>query len=158
MHTYRIVVGVDGSEGGARALAWAVAEAARRGGTVQAVTAWQWADDERAVATGVHPGDAEAKARTMLDEAVAVARAGHPDLPVAAEAVRGPSAEVLTAAAANADLLVLGSHGHGRIFHAVLGSVAEACVRAATCPVVVVPAVHPTPPHGRTVATVSAGT
>ncbi len=37
---YRIVVGVDGSEGGERALRWAVHEAARRGGTVQAVTAF----------------------------------------------------------------------------------------------------------------------
>jgi nucleotide-binding universal stress UspA family protein len=39
MSIYRIVVGVDGSEGGDRALHWAVGEAARRGGTVQAVIA-----------------------------------------------------------------------------------------------------------------------
>ncbi len=156
MQNYRIVVGVDGSEGGARALNWAVTEAARRGGAVQAVLAWQWADDERAVATGVHPADEEARAQHLLDDAVAAARATHPEVPVVvAEAVRGPSAEVLTNAASNADLLVLGSHGHGRIFHAVLGSVAEACIRAATCPVVVVPAARPAP-RARVVATVSA--
>src|SRR5436190_531591 len=90
MHTYRIVAGLDGSDGGLRALSWAVAEAARRGGTVQAVTAWQWTEP------------------------------------------------------------VLGSHGHGRLFHAVLGSVVEQCIRAGVCPVVVVPVPHavnpPAPP------------
>src|SRR5436189_4398723 len=40
----------------------------------------------------------------------------------------------------DADLLVLGSHGHSRLYHAVVGSVAEACIRAATCHVVVEPA------------------
>jgi hypothetical protein len=38
MQTYGIVVGFGGSDGGLRALSWAVAEAAKRGGTVQAVT------------------------------------------------------------------------------------------------------------------------
>ena len=38
---YLIVVGVDGSDGGRRALDWATREAATRGGTVQAVIAWR---------------------------------------------------------------------------------------------------------------------
>src|SRR5438046_4379378 len=122
MQTYRIVVGVDGSEGGQRALSWAVAEAERRGGTVQAITAWaltppQFGADVRA--------DREEAARQALDMAVVAARRGHPDVAVAAEVAAGPAAEVLTGTAADADLLVLGSHGHGRLFHAVLGSVAE---------------------------------
>ena len=37
-----IVVGVDGSDGGRRALDWAADEAAARGGAVQAVAAWRW--------------------------------------------------------------------------------------------------------------------
>jgi len=106
MKTYRIVVGFDGSDGGSRALSWAVAEAAERGGTVQAVTAWQWTEPE-----------------------------------------------VLTTAAADADLLVLGSHGHGRLFHAVLGSVAEQCIRAAVCPVVVVPVPHEVKPRTAPIST-----
>jgi nucleotide-binding universal stress UspA family protein len=56
--------------------------------------------------------------------------------------VFGTATEVLLDSARDADLLVLGSHGHGRVFHAVLGSVAEACVRGGVCPVVVVPVPH----------------
>jgi hypothetical protein len=52
--------------------------------------------------------------------------------------LRRPAAG-LAAAARGADLLVLGSHGHSRISHAVLGSVADETIRAAECPVVVIP-------------------
>ena len=90
--------------------------------------------------------DREDVARQALDQAIAVARRGYPDVAVAAEVAAGPAAEVLTGAATDADLLVLGSHGHGRLFHAVVGSVAEQCIRAAVCPVVVVPVPHPVRP------------
>src|SRR5947209_17007426 len=144
MQTYRIVVGFDGSDGGFRALSWAVAEAARRGGTVRALTAWQWTEPDIGVDLRT---ERDELARRSLDGAVTAARARHPEVPVAGEAVPGTPAEVLTRAAADADLLVLGSHGHGRLFHAVLGSVAEQCVRAGVCPVVVVPVPHQvTPP------------
>jgi nucleotide-binding universal stress UspA family protein len=42
-------------------------------------------------------------------------------------------------AAEGAHLLVLGSHGHSRTWHTVLGSVTEECVREATCPMVIIP-------------------
>lgn len=38
-----------------------------------------------------------------------------------------------------ADLIVLGSHGHGPVVHFLLGSVAERVVRQAVCPVLIVP-------------------
>lgn len=38
-----------------------------------------------------------------------------------------------------ADLVAVGSHGHGGIAHAVLGRVAERVVHRAACPVLVVP-------------------
>jgi nucleotide-binding universal stress UspA family protein len=136
MHTYRIVVGVDGSDAALRALDWAVAEAANRGGTVHAVTAWQWTQPELGAAVRA---EHERMARTALDSAVTEARHPYPQVSVTTEASPGAPADVLTGAAAQAHLLVLGSHGHGRLFHAVLGSVAEECVRRAVCPVVVVP-------------------
>ena len=43
------------------------------------------------------------------------------------------------AAGGAGDLLVLGSHGHSRVRHTVLGSVSEECIRKAACPVVVIP-------------------
>jgi len=39
-----------------------------------------------------------------------------------------------------AGLIVLGSHGHGALYHLLVGSVSEGVVRKASCPVVIVPA------------------
>jgi nucleotide-binding universal stress UspA family protein len=51
-----------------------------------------------------------------------------------------PSAEIVKAAAEwPADLIVIGSHGRRGIERALLGSVAEAVLRHAPCPVLVVP-------------------
>jgi nucleotide-binding universal stress UspA family protein len=58
--------------------------------------------------------------------------------------MEGRPADVLAAAGHNADLLVLGSHGHSRVPHTVLGSVSEECIRKAACPVVIpVPVADP---------------
>ena len=132
--SFRIVVGVDGSEGGRRALRWAIGEAAARGGTVQAINAWRWDAEDRPLDRNDDQVEAE---KLLLHEIGSVPnRVG---ISVASEAVEGRPADVLTAAARDADLLVLGSHGHSRVWHTVLGSVTEECVRYANCPVVVLP-------------------
>lgn len=125
-----IIVGVDGSEGGRQALRWAVQEAHQHGGTVQAVSAWR-ADTAE---TG-----ADAAERALAHEIDALPSFQRTGVPIAAEVVEGRAAEVLTAAAKDASLLVLGSHGHSRTWHTVLGSVTEECVREATCPMVIIP-------------------
>lgn len=135
--TFRIVVGVDGSEGGERALHWAVREAARRGATVRAVTAWTWAGVDAATVSG--PEEARRHVEDMLGKAIVAELNNDPRVPVSTEIVHGPAGPALVDAARGADLLVLGRHGHGRIFHAVVGSVAEHCIREAPCPVVVLP-------------------
>jgi nucleotide-binding universal stress UspA family protein len=142
LSTYRIVVGVDGSDGSDRALRWAIREAAGRGGTVQAVIAWIWDGVDGAVIAKTHPAEERARAEQTLAEAVTAATTAHPGVAVAADAVEGPPGRVLTQAADGADLLVLGSHGHSRLYHAVLGSITQACIRAATCPVLVIPIPH----------------
>lgn len=134
---YRLVVGVDGSEGGERALRWAVHEAARRGGTVQAVTAFTFDDVDASSLTDRQRQ--YALAEQMLGDQVVAALSDNPRVAVTTRVVFGSATEVLLDSARSADLLVLGSHGHGRLYHAVLGSVAEACVRGGVCPVVVVP-------------------
>jgi nucleotide-binding universal stress UspA family protein len=138
-HTFRIVVGVDGSRQGQRALDWAVSEAAARAragqpAVVQAVTAWQ-AD----TLTGSGVPEPRAAADAVLAAAISTASIHHRDVTVAGVAIEGSAADVLGRAADDADLLVLGDHGHGPLYHAVLGSVTEACVRSAICPVVVIP-------------------
>jgi nucleotide-binding universal stress UspA family protein len=140
--TYHIVVGVDGSEGGRRALRWAIREAAARGGSVQAVTAWRLDLYDLPPYAAVHPDEERQRCERLLtheiDSIPAFQRAG---VAIAMEVDEGRPADVLSAAARSADLLVLGSHGHSRVRHTVLGSVSEECVRKATCPVVVIPVV-----------------
>lgn len=53
----------------------------------------------------------------------------------------GSAAEQIreTAERIHADLIVLGSHRHGRLFHSMFGSVRDALVSSAPCPVLVVP-------------------
>ncbi len=142
MSTYRIVAGVDGSDDGNRALEWAAREARRRGGSVQAVTAWTWDGIEGAVVARTHPGEESARAEKALARSVDAVRTLYPDVTIATEAIEGAPAKVLTRAARDADMLVLGSHGHSRLYHAVLGSVAHECIRAAICPVLIVPVPH----------------
>lgn len=134
----RFVVGVDGREGGERALIWAAREADERGGELRMVIAWQW---DGAASLPVPPlGDERRRAEEVLVTALDTVVRRHPRLRVSAEAIEGRAADVLVEAAAEADLLVLGGSGHGRLRHVVLGSVTEQCLRLSPRPVVVVPA------------------
>ncbi|GIE74670.1 universal stress protein [Actinoplanes philippinensis] len=136
-----IVVGVDGSEGGRRALDWAATEATARGGAVRAVIAWSWNGLDYGPVAAVTPTEEDAlAAQVVAAEVDALAQRHGSRLAVTGEAIEGSPADVLTAVAHDADLLVLGSHGHSRVRHTVLGSVSESCIRKATCPVVVIPA------------------
>lgn len=138
--THLIVVGVDGSEGGRRALRWAAAEGAHRGCAVQAVIAWRWDGFDAMAVDGGIAADECARAGETLRAAVdELTPAERGNVAISERVVEGRPADVLTAAAKEADLLVLGSHGHSRVWHTVLGSVSDECVRKATCPVVVVP-------------------
>jgi nucleotide-binding universal stress UspA family protein len=137
---YLIVAGVDGSEGGRRALDWAAQEAVARDGAVQAVIAWSWDGMEYGPIAATRPEEEKSRAAQVLDQEIAqlINRRGS-HVPVFAEVIEGRPADVLAHAARSADLLALGSHGHSRVHHTVLGSVSEECIRKASCPIVVIP-------------------
>jgi len=140
-HSYVIVVGVDGSAAGQHALDWAAAVAAKQGPTasVQAVIGWEFDPADRPESVAIRLADPARVAQRALTVAIATARTRYPDVAIAGEVVEGDPARVLIHASAGADLLVLGSHGHSRMFHAVIGSVAEMCIRLSHCPVLVIP-------------------
>jgi nucleotide-binding universal stress UspA family protein len=141
---HRIVVGVDNSAGSAEALDWALAYARLTGGTVEAVTAWQ-VPPMYVYAYGWTPAGTEDAgiiryAEKTLADRVAQAQGGddHP-VPITTHVMQGPAAQVLLAAGKGAELLVLGSRGHGAFSGMLLGSVSQHCVQHATCPTVVIP-------------------
>lgn len=73
--------------------------------------------------------------------AVEEATAAEPDVsvPVTPEVVNAHPANVLVDESKHADLLVVGSRGHGRVLQRVLGSVSDHCTHHAHYPAVVVP-------------------
>ncbi|MFJ5837662.1 universal stress protein [Streptomyces shenzhenensis] len=133
-----IVVGVDGSAASKEALRWAAREAGLTGAGLRVVTAWRlpvtygYAPDY----SGIGYQD---RARETLDGVVGEVLGPAPRLTVDARVVEGHPAPVLLAAAREADLLVVGSHGHGAFAGMLLGSTAQHCTQHAPCPVVVVP-------------------
>ncbi|HUA31922.1 MAG TPA: universal stress protein [Streptosporangiaceae bacterium] len=134
----RIVVGVDGSSSSRAALAWAVGQARATGGVLDVVTAWEV---PLAIRDPWPPGlttDFEGLAKQAQAQALESLSGQTDQVEIRSRVVEGNAADVLLDAAAGADLLVVGSHGHGGFMRALLGSVGLHCVHHATSPVVVI--------------------
>jgi nucleotide-binding universal stress UspA family protein len=137
----RIVVGVDGFESSRAALRWAIRQARLTGAVVEAVTAWHIPAGTGWVPTADMP-DYQEDAFTVLSEAIAEMCTVDPEVQVCPRVVEGQAGHVLVAAAEGADLLVVGSRGHGGLAEALLGSVGQYCVHHAPCPVVIMRGKH----------------
>jgi nucleotide-binding universal stress UspA family protein len=133
-----IVVGVDGSEPSLNALRWAGKQARMTGATLRVLTTWEVATGTGWVPTFPVDYDPQAVARQALDEAVTETLGADPDVAVERIVKEGHAAPILLAAAKDADLLVVGSHGHGAFAGMLIGSVSEHLVRHAPCAIVVV--------------------
>ncbi|MEV0134148.1 universal stress protein [Dactylosporangium sp. NPDC050688] len=143
-HDRRIVVGVDGSPGSRTALHWAIGQAEQTGATVEAIGAWQDPVTGGSVigwAPMIYTGDSiVALIEKALADTVADVTAQHATtIDVITRVMPGHPAKVLLDAANGAELLVVGSRGHGTFAGILLGSVSQHCVQHAPCPVVVVP-------------------
>jgi nucleotide-binding universal stress UspA family protein len=159
-----VVVGVDGSEGSAKALAWAAQEARMRGATLRIVHAWHFprlsdaaylqastpaqpsgfASDDTAYdefrarvigAAGGEPGDAEA---SVVVAQIAAVLGASPDVPLERHVKQGRAPQVILEAAKDADLVVVGSRGRGGFTGLLLGSVSSQVAQHSHCPVTVV--------------------
>ena len=141
--TDTIVVGVDGSEGGAAALEFAAGEAAFRGARLRIVSAWQVPASayggEFAIPMDVAEWDAfRVHAQHVADEALAQVKKLQQSLEPEVQVAQGQPADVLLAQSADATLVVVGRRGLGGFRSLLLGSVSHQVVQHATCPVVVV--------------------
>ena len=137
-----VVVGVDGSEESVAALRWAARYATATGARVRALLAWHYPAAAGEAPVGVAPEaireQTEAQMHQTLDEAIAKVSAGQDTAGVERSTAYGHPAQALIEASREADLLVVGSHGHGAFTGMLVGSVSIHCVTGAFCPVVVV--------------------
>jgi nucleotide-binding universal stress UspA family protein len=136
-----VVVGVDGSEASEAALRWAHDAALLRGARLQAVHAWSlpYVGDMSAMAAVADRVEVFRQAADrQLSSTVDTVLGGKSGVEVVKVLVEGAPAPTLIDAARDADLLVVGSRGHGGFAGLLLGSVSQHCARHATCPVVVV--------------------
>jgi nucleotide-binding universal stress UspA family protein len=137
----RIVVGVDGSAESKEGLRWALEEARLREASVRAVHAWH---DPYLLTPGYGPpedfeaGALRAKAEKFLGSAVAEVTGDKADVDVELFVAEGPAGSVLVEQAKDADMLVVGSRGHGGFVGLLLGSVSQQCAQHAPCPVLIV--------------------
>ncbi len=132
----RIVVGVDGSPESVLALKWAQTLAHALDATITAVTAWHM---ETVFGSYIVPDwDPDEGARQILKDAVEEAFGGRPPEGFSGVCVRGTPAKVLMEHSKSAQMLIVGSRGHGGFAGMLLGSVSSACAEHAGCPVLVV--------------------
>ncbi|MGC9669769.1 universal stress protein [Planosporangium sp. 12N6] len=137
-----VLLGVDGSSASEPAVGFAFEEAALRGVALTALHAWT-------APVRAEPGDVlpmvydaaivEAEEDRVLAEALAGWRDKYPDVPVRRRLVRGPTRRALIGATRDAQLVVVGSRGRGGFTGLLLGSVSQAVLHHANCPVAIVP-------------------
>lgn len=134
--TYKIVVGVDGSDQSRAAMDWAVQESKLRKGELQALTAWNFPYISDAFGTAwdyeIFQKDAQAILEAELE------RVKNQDVAITGRIVEGNPASALIEASRDADLVVVGSRGHGGFTGMMLGSVSHQTIHHAHCPVLVI--------------------
>ena len=134
--TYRIVVGVDGSEHSNVALKWALAEAQQHADSiVTAVLAWQ-------MPFVSFPGafdrqELDQAYKNFLNETVS-AIAPSPAVPLETVIAEGDPTESMVEASKGANLLVMGIRGRSPFAGLLLGAVSQGAAANAHCPVVLV--------------------
>jgi nucleotide-binding universal stress UspA family protein len=133
----RIVAGVDGSPSSLDALAWAAQQAERTGAALEVLSTWEWPSSLGWAVPVPDDFDPEGEVRQALEAATGPVRAAHPDVQINTRVVNGHPAPSLVEASKGADLLVVGSRGHGEFLGMVIGSVSEFCASHAHCPVLV---------------------
>jgi nucleotide-binding universal stress UspA family protein len=139
-----IVVGVDHSAGAKAALRFALEEARLRQATLRVVHTWQFGHIGATGLEGALPAaggeleDFRRGAAAMLDETLREVGAEVDGVAIERRVDQGTAAAVLVEESRGADLLVVGSRGHGGFAQVLLGSVSQQCAQHAFCPVVIV--------------------
>jgi nucleotide-binding universal stress UspA family protein len=136
-----ILVGVDGSPSSRKALTWAAAEAADHGADLVVVNVWEHTllPPAGSVSVSEHyvPDPSQRTAEDLVADIKEVL-GDEPPVRVEPRVKQGNPSRVLIEESAGADLLVVGTRGHGGFRGLVLGSVSQHVAAYAECPVTVV--------------------
>lgn len=133
-----IVIGVDGSDGAASALRWAARESQLRGWPVTAVMAWGFLEQHQIDTHQFDPSYGEAQASEDLDTILRTVLGDETATTVERRVTLDLATTALLEASEEADLLVVGARGLGGFRGLLLGSVSQACLHRAKCPVAVI--------------------
>nr|WSZ20204.1 universal stress protein [Streptomyces canus] len=134
-----IVVGVDGSEAGLRAVDWAADEAALRGLPLRLVYASLWERYEgEALAEDLGRPSEQVRAEDIVAAAARRAARRRDDVKISTEVLPEEPEYTLVRESRGAALLVTGTRGRGGLAGALLGSVSLTVAGHAHCPMIVV--------------------
>ncbi|TAJ48177.1 MAG: universal stress protein [Herbiconiux sp.] len=139
----RIVVGIDGSDQSLDALRRALRIRGDSDAPVELVAAWQYPNFYGAMTSPDWSPERDAE-ELLADATKAVFDETAPAW-LTRTTRRGNPAEVLIQESQGADMLILGSRGHGGFAGLLLGSVSMACAEHAHCPVLIMH--EPAAPH-----------
>jgi nucleotide-binding universal stress UspA family protein len=128
---------MDGSPASLAALDWAAGMAESTGAEVEVIATWEWPTGYGAAVMVPSDYDPAADAGRMVSDAVVATRGRHPGVEFLPRVVEGHATTVLVDASRGAELLALGTRGHGELGGLLLGSVTEHCSSRAHCPVLV---------------------
>ncbi|HXB14717.1 MAG TPA: universal stress protein [Solirubrobacteraceae bacterium] len=131
-----IVAGIDGSPSSLAALEWAARQADLTGSALVVVAAWRLPSTYPETGT-FDDYDPAAEMQRVLDNSLPAIHRSHPTLELTGQVIEGHPGPVLVDASRDADLLVVGSRGHGEFADILLGSVGVHCATHAHCPVLV---------------------
>jgi nucleotide-binding universal stress UspA family protein len=134
---HRIVVGVDGSPASVDAVEWAAHQAELTGADLEVLMTWEWPESYGWSLPVPSDYDPAADSENLLKRILEPVRNDHPNVTIHPTILEGHPAPLLVEASAGADMLVVGSRGHGEFAGMLLGSVSEHCVTNAHCPVLV---------------------
>jgi nucleotide-binding universal stress UspA family protein len=138
----RVVVGVDGSSSSLQALEAALEQAREHQAELVVITTWSELPMAGAPGYGAYRWVGEADfstiAKQQQDDALAAVVGDDSSVRVEGRVVEGHPAQELVRAAEGADLLVVGSRGHGGFVGMLLGSVSQHVAAHAPCPVLVI--------------------
>ena len=134
----RIVVGLDGSDASARALECASRQALLTGASLEVVIAWEYPASFGWSPPFPDDYDPAGDARRVAEQEIVSVLGEERSKDLTVSVAEGNAALERIRASKDADMLVVGSRGHGGFTGLLLGSVSSHCAAHAPCPVLVV--------------------